>query len=84
MLDRTEYRTVISFLQLQEKSPTNDLQRDISCVREKFLTCETVKQWKRDNTFKYHVFAPMERFQLELIYLYFPPSFYQTVVVSVL
>ena len=26
------------------------------------------------NTFKYHVFAPMGRFQLELIYLYFPPS----------
>ena len=24
------------------------------------------------NTFKYHVFAPMGRFQLELIYLYFP------------
>ena len=34
------------------------------------------------NTFKYHVFAPMERFQLELIYLYFPPSFRQIVVVS--
>ena len=34
------------------------------------------------NTFKYHVFAPMGRFQLELIYLYFPPSFHQTVVVS--
>ena len=26
------------------------------------------------NTFKYHVFAPMGRFHLELIYLYFPPS----------
>ena len=26
------------------------------------------------NTFKCHVFAPMGRFQLELIYLYFPPS----------
>ena len=26
------------------------------------------------NTFKYHVFAPMGRFQLELIYLCFPPS----------
>ena len=37
-----------------------------------------------DNTFKYHVFAPMGRFQLELIYLYFPPSFHLTVVVSVL
>ena len=36
------------------------------------------------NTFKYHVFALMGRFQLELIYLYFPPSFHQTVVVSVL
>ena len=29
------------------------------------------------NTFKYNVFAPMGRFQLELIYLYFPPSFHQ-------
>ena len=27
-----------------------------------------------NSTFKYHVFAPMGRFQLELIYLYFPPS----------
>ena len=35
------------------------------------------------NTFKY-VFAPMGRFQLELIYLYFPPYFHQTVIVSVL
>ena len=35
-------------------------------------------------TFKYHVFAPMGRFQLELIYLYFPPSFHLTLVVSVL
>ena len=26
------------------------------------------------NTFKYHVFAPMGRFQLESIYLYFPPT----------
>ena len=32
-----------------------------------------------NNTFKYHVFAPMGRFQLELIYLHFPPSFHQTV-----
>ena len=30
------------------------------------------------NTFKYHVFAPMGRFQLELFYLYFPPSFHLT------
>ena len=28
------------------------------------------------NTFKYHVFAPMGRFQLELIYLYSPLSFH--------
>ena len=28
------------------------------------------------NTFKYHVSAPMGRFQLELIYLYFPTSFH--------
>ena len=27
-----------------------------------------------NHTFKYHVFAPMGRFQLELNYLYFPPS----------
>jgi hypothetical protein len=27
-------------------------------------------------TFKCHVFAPMWRFQLQLIYLYFPPSFH--------
>ena len=27
-----------------------------------------------NNTKKYHVFAPMGRFQLESIYLYFPPS----------
>ena len=30
-------------------------------------------------TFKYHVFAPMGRFQLELIFLYFPLSFHLTV-----
>ena len=36
------------------------------------------------NTFKYHVFAPMGRFQLELIYLYFPPSFHQIVVLSLM
>ena len=38
------------------------------------------------NTFKCHVFAEMGRFQLELnlIYLYFSPSFHQIVVVSVL
>ena len=35
--------------------------------------------FSRINTFKYHVFAPMGRFQLELIYLYFPPSFHLTV-----
>ena len=32
---------------------------------------------ERINTFKYHVFAPMGRFQLELIYIYFPPSSHQ-------
>ena len=31
-----------------------------------------------NNTFKYHVFAPMGRFQLELIYLYFPPASHLT------
>jgi hypothetical protein len=30
--------------------------------------------FKFSNTKKYHVFAPNGRFQLELIYLYFPPS----------
>ena len=30
--------------------------------------------WNSSNTKKYHVFAPMGRFQLESIYLYFPPS----------
>ena len=29
------------------------------------------------NTFKYYVFAPMGRFQLEFIYLCFPPSSHQ-------
>ena len=33
----------------------------------------------RIHTFKYHVFAPMGRFQLELIYLYSPSSFHLTV-----
>ena len=36
------------------------------------------------NTFKCRVFALMGRFQLGLIYLYCPPSFHITVVVSVL
>ena len=31
------------------------------------------------NRFKYHAFAPTGRFQLELIYLYFPASFHLTV-----
>ena len=30
-------------------------------------------------TFKYHVIAQKGRFQLELIYVYFPPSFHLTV-----
>ena len=37
------------------------------CVRK-------VKSSRLLNTKKYHVFAPMGRFQLESIYLYFPPS----------
>ena len=36
------------------------------------------------NTKKYHVFAPMGRFQLESIYLYFPPSSQLVYYVSVL
>ena len=34
---------------------------------------------KFSSTTKYHVFVPLGRFQLELIYLYFPPSFHLTV-----
>ena len=41
----------------------------------------TVKIREENNIFKYHVFAPMGRFQLELIYLYFPPSFHLTTTV---
>ena len=37
-----------------------------------------IYQFLEINTFKYPVFAPMGRFQLELIYLYFPPSFHLT------
>ena len=41
-------------------------------IQESEHTCKfgTIKIY----TFKYHVFAPMGRFQLELIYLYFPQS----------
>ena len=35
-------------------------------------------------TFKYHVSAPMGRFQLELIYLFYFPPFFHLTVVSVL
>ena len=37
---------------------------------------ESIKKnsWQNKNTFEYPVFAPMGRFQLELVYLYFPPS----------
>ena len=35
-------------------------------------------------TKKYHVFAPMGRFQLELIYLYFPPSSHLVLLVLIL
>ena len=46
-----------------------------------------LKNWHLDHyayfdTFKYHVFAPMERLQLELIYFYFPPSSHLIVVPS--
>ena len=37
--------------------------------------CTYFQYDKSINTFKYHVFAPMGRFQLELIYLYFTPLF---------
>ena len=40
------------------------------CNHQQFL----LSQQLYFNTFKYHVFAPMGRFQLESIYLYFPPS----------
>ena len=39
---------------------------------------KTFQHSKEVKTFKYHVFAQMGRFQLGLIYLYFPPSFHQT------
>ena len=52
-----------------------------------FTSCEQQFNYllfKNVNTKKYHVFATIGRFQLELIYLYFPPSFHQTVFVSIL
>ena len=62
-----------------------------SCVQTKTLksrvptSISTFKLVKKgQDIFKYHVFAPIGRFQLELIYLYFPPSFHLTVVLSVL
>ena len=39
-----------------------------------FIKHFALKLYAFINTFKYHVFAPMGRFQLESIYLYFPPS----------
>ena len=41
---------------------------------EKVETFKYLGSLLKINTFKYHVFAPMGRFQLESIYLYFPPS----------
>ena len=38
------------------------------------IRCNIVLQSTPRNTKKYHVFAPMGRFQLESIYLYFPQS----------
>ena len=35
---------------------------------------QSFQQCMNHDTKKYHVFAPMGRFQLESIYLYFPPS----------
>ena len=49
-----------------------------NCSRLHNIACPPVSLLH--NIFKYHVFALMRRFQLELIYLYFPPSFHQTVV----
>ena len=51
-----------------------------------WVVCLTRELKNNHKGFKYHVFAPMGRFQLELIliYLYFPPSFRLIVVVSVL
>ena len=42
----------------------------------------TIKKSIQPISFKYHVFAPIGRFQLELIYLHFPPTIHQIVVVS--
>ena len=44
------------------------------------ISVTKIELGKEIKTFKYHVFAPMGRFQLELIYLYFPPYLHQTVV----
>ena len=46
-------------------------ERDKTCQKLKRSPEERHTQTHRNfNTFKYHVFAPMGRFQLELIYLY--------------
>ena len=41
-------------------------------IQVKINSCSNRSE--KATTFKYHVFATMGRFQLELIYLYFPPS----------
>ena len=50
----------------------NQIKDKLKIKRE--LTNARVKKCCKNILKKYHVFAPMGRFQLELIYLYFPPS----------
>ena len=58
-----EHESMSKFSDLTEKENSDDEVDDHGSI----------------DTFKYHVFAPMGRFQLESIYLYFPPSFHLTV-----
>ena len=61
---------------METESTTTDVQ--IEQLKLIFLTTALLSNKSSNNfivnTKKYHVFAPMGRFQLELIYLYFPPS----------
>ena len=61
---------------LQFKSlPIVAIEKESCSIRDLSAHIYALLQWViLNNTFKYHVFAPMGRFQLESIYLYFPPS----------
>ena len=73
------FTTLPSVVVLQNLCLLHSILIFISCRFWSFLITSL-------NTFEYHIFAPMGRFQLELIliYLYFPPSSHLIVVVSVL